>query len=292
MTATARLEQLADRDPAVAPLARLLAVAFRAATDRAWERAVPPLDPARLRDGMPLLHGATVAVDEERIARLVLELAAVTPLPLGEGAPPRGHPERGRELLEATITQATDRLAELADEAGVEADALAAVGNAAALPLLQAAGRRAAPLLEEPDWEAGYCPVCAAWPTLAEMRGLERRRWLRCGRCGAGWRFRPLCCPYCGEDDHRQLGYLAPRRDRDSRRAEHCDSCHGYLKSLTVLGPTAPDELSAEDLATLELDLAALERGYGRPGAPGFPLELRVVAPERTPARRWLAWPR
>jgi FdhE protein len=277
VSATARLAELAERDPTVAPLARLLVVAFRAAADTAWEEAVPPLDGARLRDGLPLLHGATVVVDEERVRRLLEELAG-SALPIA------------LPLLEATIIQATDNIAALADESGVEADRLATLGHAAALPLLQAVGRRAAPLLADLAWEAGYCPLCAAWPTLAEMRGLERERWLRCGRCGAGWRFRPLCCPYCAEHDHRQLGYLAPRGDRDSRRAEHCDSCHGYLKSLTVLGPTRPDELAAEDLAGIELDLAALERGYGRPGLAGFPIELRVAA--RPPARRWLAWRR
>jgi FdhE protein len=279
VSATTRLEELAGRDPTVAPLARLLAIAFRAAADRAWEEAVPPLDVARLRDGLPLLHGATVLVEEEWQSRLLKALdGAVLPLPLP------------LPLLEATVTQASDRIAEMADEAGVEADRLATLGHAAALPLLQAVGRRAAPLLDDGAWESGCCPVCAAWPTLAELRGLERERWLRCGRCGAGWHFRPPCCPYCGEDDHRQLGYLAPRGDRDSRRAEHCDSCHGYLKSLTVLGPIRPDELAAEDLTTLELDLAALERGYGRPDAPGFPLELHVTA--RPPVKRWLAWRR
>ena len=57
-----------------------------------------------------------------------------------------------------------------------------------------------------------------------------------------------------------------------------------------MLGPTRPEELATEDLTTLELDLAALERGYGRPDAPGFPLELHVAA--RTPVKRWLAWRR
>jgi FdhE protein len=316
----ARLGELVERDPAVAALARLLALAFGAAAESAWAEMVPDLPPERLRDGRPLLHGATVAVDAERLGRLLVELEAAAGHPAGEGpGGEAGRPtggadgaltrslsrrERGRgggrlvqvqvgpslALLEATIAQASERIGELAEEAGVDADRLATLGHALALPLLQAVGRRAEPRLEGSGWEAGYCPVCAAWPTLAELRGLERERWLRCGRCGAGWRFRQLGCPYCGENDHRRLGYLAPRDDRESRRAEHCDSCHGYVKALTVLGPIRAGDLAAEDLATVELDLAAVERGYGRPAAPGFPLALRVAA--RPAGRRWLAWRR
>jgi FdhE protein len=122
------------------------------------------------------------------------------------------------------------------------------------------------------------------------VRGLDRERWLRCGRCGAGWPFPAQRCPHCAESDHRKLGYLAPAADRESRRAETCDTCHAYVKAVTVLAATPPADLPALDLDTLELDIAAIDRGYGRPAEPGFPLEIRV-SPTAT-GRRWLAWRR
>jgi FdhE protein len=40
------------------------------------------------------------------------------------------------------------------------------------------------------------------------------------------------------------------------------------LKSLATLRAWAPDEVALADLASVELDLAALERGYARPDPP------------------------
>jgi FdhE protein len=144
------------------------------------------------------------------------------------------------------------------------------------MPLVLAAGRCAAPLIENVTWDAGYCPVCAAWPTLAELRGLSRERWLRCGRCGAGWRFPQQRCAFCATRDHRQIGYLAPEANRESRRAATCDACRGYLKTISTLDASSPAELAYQDLTTLELDVAALERDYARPETPGFPLAVTL----------------
>ncbi|HEY3108859.1 MAG TPA: formate dehydrogenase accessory protein FdhE, partial [Chloroflexota bacterium] len=217
-----RLEALAASDPAVAPMARLLGLAFRAAGEAGWAAAIPPLDAGRLADGMPLLHGAELAVDAARLQRHFEAVAAAA------GAPSIGRLDALGPVA-ASIRQDTSALAELAGAAGLEPDLLGTIAHAAALPLLLAAGRAGeAALRDDRGWEAGCCPVCAAWPTLAELRGLARERWLRCGRCGGGWRYRPSRCPYCAAGDHRQLGYLAPAADRESRRAATCDACRGY----------------------------------------------------------------
>jgi formate dehydrogenase maturation protein FdhE len=50
-----------------------------------------------------------------------------------------------------------------------------------------------------------------------------------------------------------------------------CDNCHGYLKVITSFGPTPPEMLIVEDLATLHLDYIAQERGYERSSYPGHP---------------------
>src|SRR2546426_12750618 len=51
---------------------------------------------------------------------------------------------------------------------------------------------------------------------------------------------------------------------------ETCASCHGHLKSLATLQAVAPPDLFVSDLETVELDLAAWERGFRRPARPGF----------------------
>jgi FdhE protein len=133
-------------------------------------------------------------------------------------------------------------------------------------------------------WDRGECPVCAAWPTLAEARGLERERRLRCGRCGSDWWIEWLRCPYCGARDHTALGALAPEATRETRKLETCARCHAYVKTLTTLVPIPPADLMLEDLATVDLDIVALCHGYRRPEPPMLDLHL---VPRATRLRGW-----
>jgi FdhE protein len=291
--AVGRLEALAGADPAVAPVARLRAEALRDASDRAWEAGLPELDRARAEGGRPLLHGRTFRADPERVRRLLARLAAVAGRSAGPEMAALGRVvERGLldalAVLEASVVQDTARIETLAESADVEFAPLATLGQLATLPVLLACGRRAAPLLDGIDWDAGHCPVCAAWPTLAELRGLERKLWLRCGRCGGDWSSSQSRCPFCASLSERERVYLAPEQDRESRQAVVCTRCRSYLKWVTTIGPIPPAEIGLEDLRTLELDVVAIEQGYGRPEAPGWPLEVAIE-----PARRralWGAW--
>ncbi len=291
--AIAPLEHLAAVDPTVAPLARLQAAALQAAEDPAWAVGILPLDGGRVERAAPLLQGATLSIDVGRLRALLLELAHT----LREA----GHGEAERlgalfasaeldplEVLHASLVQDHARLEAGAQRVSLEAGVLAVVSHAATLPLLLACGRRAAGVLQVEAWPHGYCPVCAAWPILAEVRGLERNLFLRCGRCGSGWPFEHRRCPFCGNLEHRSQSYFAAEQERETRRAIACDRCRSYFKSQASLGPLALPELLLRDLETLELDVAALEHQYGRPAAPGWELSLRVE-----PLRRrtgWLRW--
>ena len=51
----------------------------------------------------------------------------------------------------------------------------------------------------------------------------------------------------------------------DQKRAVTCDQCRSYIKVLATLMPIPPIELAVHDLATIHLDMAALERGYTPP---------------------------
>ncbi len=59
---------------------------------------------------------------------------------------------------------------------------------------------------------------------------------------------------------------------------EVCDGCSGYVKTMTTLNPIPPEHVVLEDLATVVLDIAALERGYRRPAAKGHEVAVSVVA--------------
>ena len=289
----ARLEQLARTDPTLAPLVRLQAEVVRASADSTWDDGVPELDRQHAERGTPLLHGQTLQVDADRARRLLASLAKVAASQAGGGGARIGRAITSEDvdlavLLQAAIVQDADTLSQLAAETDEGPALLATLAHFAALPLLQACGRRAEPIVATVRWQAGSCPVCAAWPTLAELRGLERTRWLRCGRCGGGWRFAQLQCPFCENTDHRQIGYLAAEREREARRAMTCNACQGYLKTVTTIGPIAPLEIGLMDAQTVELDVAALDEGYGRPDKPAFALDVSVELVGRR--SRWRPW--
>jgi len=141
------------------------------------------------------------------------------------------------------------------------------------VPLLHACRRRFA--AEMPHaWSQGYCPLCGGWPTLAEVCGVERARYLRCASCGSAWQMHGLSCPYCGIADHGKLGSLVPQQPGAKGVIEVCHACQGYLKVFTGLRPAPPAQVMLDDLASVELDLAAAGHGYRRPAGTRYGLEI------------------
>jgi FdhE protein len=257
----------------------LLEIALTAAADDAWQGIAVQLASARPA-GAPVLEGSRITVPSDAADDLVTGLLGSTSRAGDAGEPDAAAGSAVRtvdplRVIDAGIRQDRPALDGLATRAGTDGGVLAAVAHFAAIPLLIEAGRRAAERVP-PDWRAGYCPVCGAWPTLVELRGLERRRVLRCGRCATGWARDVLHCPFCDERDHRRQGSLVPAEGGELLRMETCASCNGYLKSVTTLRPGPVWAVPLEDLRTLELELSAIERGFRRPDRPAWPLELAL----------------
>lgn len=244
----------------------------------AWEAAVP--QPPPVSGAAPWLHGTRMHLDR-RVARrwvrsLLKRARKRQEAPISSLGRLKTRSVDALELLEAAVRQEDGQIDELAVEADAEPEALRVVAQIAAMPLLQACGRSRDGHLPN-DWSAGYCPVCGAWPALAEFRGIERKRWLRCGRCGTGWEITWLRCPFCGEADHEHLGYLAPEDEGHDRwRVDVCRTCNGYVKGMTTVRETPPWAVLLEDLASVHLDLVALDRGFRKPDEPGYKVDARI----------------
>ncbi|HEX7118367.1 MAG TPA: formate dehydrogenase accessory protein FdhE [Longimicrobiales bacterium] len=280
---------MADLNPEWRAWLALVETTLDALEDPAWGTAAPDAPAPARPAAAPLLHGTTIRVDARRARRWVRRLVKTA---ADESAPGAASLRRFRfrrldaaALLEAAVAHDTPRIEQIAAEVDADPHALAAVAQLAARPLLQASGRRLAGHVP-PGWDHGYCPVCGAWPALAESRGIERARRLRCARCGADWNIVVLRCPFCGERDHRRQGGLVPDGEEEIRRVDTCHSCRGYVKTITTLRPIAPPAVLIEDLATVELDIAALERGYARPERPGYTVVVSVGDGARGPAVR------
>jgi FdhE protein len=272
-----RLARLRETRPELDPSA----VALQGSLIRARLEMLEPDLPAlrlpaavaleRLQSHTPLLHQSPAFVDVGWAAGLFGRLVEVSPETdaLAEAL------EEGLLDTESLFSEAfvghREHVAHLAFEADVDADQLFSLAWLAVLPELAGYARQLLPYLGRglSVWDRGYCPVCGAWPGFIELTGLARQRWLRCASCGTRWPA-PAACTYCLSAAPVSLGL-----EGDPRYGiEACDRCQGYLKTVRALEPSPTELLPLDDLASVHLDSLANERGYARPLAPGFPLEL------------------
>jgi len=258
----------AQVDSAWQPWLDLLDVALEESNGGAWASVVTPR--VERGDGAPVMHGAALRIDEQRARRLLRRLAEV-------GAVKVGPEVLAGAAIRAAIAHDQGALAEMAERCDASIGTFAVLAQIAAMPLLMAAARTLEPHTAS-AWQRGYCPVCGAWPSLAEIRGIERERRLRCGCCSADWPLPLLRCAFCDELDHGKLGSLRAEGEGQLQRVETCETCRGYLKAMTTYAPLAIRSLLLLDLATVPLDLVARDRGYARPARSGWAPAVEIVS--------------
>jgi FdhE protein len=268
-------EILAQEHPEWRQWLTLLEVTSEEAAVPAWSDAVP----AEPRATAPLLAGWALTIDRGVAERWLRRLFAASGV---EALRETALRSDALSILEAAVNLDASRLTALGREAQAPADAFCAVAPLAAMPWLEACGRRWGSVAAA---DSGWCPVCGAWPILAEARGLERERRLRCARCGGDWRTQWLTCPFCGIDDHTRLASLVAEDIGESRKIEACRDCMVYVKTVTTLSAADASTLRLLDLSTVDLDVAALDRGFTAPAGVGHPLGVTVI--ERPAARRF-----
>src|SRR5258708_28683283 len=154
---------------------------------------------------VPLLAGATVAVDANSVGRSWKRLVRIASR---SGTPKLATLEAALHadidmlrLFNASLRQDSGKIDELAATSGADAEALQAVANLLPVPFLLACNRRWASSLPG-SWVEGFCAVCGAWPAFADVRCIERSRYVRCARCGGEWHASALHCPDCDYRNH------------------------------------------------------------------------------------------
>jgi FdhE protein len=262
------------------PLLVVIEEALRETKRPQWMRFVPTLPPSA-RDGRPLLDGAVINVAAKPVGRWVRHVLAIAAGAGKEVEPVATAATTGwldpLRLFEMAVSHDVDGLDELARSHGDDRGVLRGLTPLIAMPMLQAC-RRASTERAVTGWAHGYCPICGGWPALAELRGLDGQRRLRCASCGGDWRIDWLRCPFCGEGHHETLGSLVSPDRLKRQTIEVCDACRGYVKTITTLSPMAPEDVVLQDLATVVLDVAALAHHYRRPAPRGQDLAVSVVA--------------
>jgi len=239
---------------------------------------------SKLRSGIPLLDREPLVLELEyaadlfeRLLNVVLQrqdadtAARASPL-IAAAADGRLDPG---ELFSEALLRHADHVAAMGAAIGVDRDLLATLASLAVAPQLRGLAARLSPAIEQLEdqgaWLRGYCPACGGSPLLGELRGVELRLFLRCAACGLAWRSRRLFCPFCATDDHHALRILQVESE-NRFRVQVCDRCHGYLKIGNAFDPPPAELLPLDDLASIDLDMVAIERGYARPSNAGFRL--------------------
>jgi FdhE protein len=116
--------------------------------------------------------------------------------------------------------------------------------------------------LEPETWLKSHCPVCGSLPALNLLKGKGGKRYSLCSYCGYQWRIDRMSCAVCGNKEQGLLKYFYGEGE-ESYRIDLCDKCHHYIKTIDYRNLEESDPF-LEDLATLHLDVVAVQKGYER----------------------------
>jgi FdhE protein len=229
---------------------------------------------AKLKQGIPALYGEPIPLPTrllELSAREYCEFLAQG----GAGEPAAAvgraldtHTLDGAALVSACFGRDQRRVRFMVTQQGLSPDIAWLVAELALGPfayLLQyrafATAHAAGPLRA---WDRGFCPGCGSWPAIGEAIGGEQT--LRCSFCAANWSLASYRCIYCANDGDTFVTAAYP--EQPGRRVQMCGACGGYFKVLELEEPTEFPLVAVEDLASMELDMMAIERKYMRPALP------------------------
>jgi FdhE protein len=271
-----------DLSPAVDLQRRLLTIVVEAAhaigSSRLPRLSLPPKYlAAKLTRGVPIFAGEPIPVPLALLHASLLRLCDA--LAEGGAAESAGHIKtaiangsmEAGSLLTASLTRNQDAIRTGSVHRGLAPDLVWLVAELATTPFAYALQQSVfAHRLDEDSglaaacngWNHGYCPACGSWPALAECA--DGHRVLRCSFCAVGWELNTYCCIYCTEAGEPFVT-AAPDEERKDRRVEVCSACQGYLKTIDVSELSPFPLVAVVDMETMDLDLAAMEHGYGRP---------------------------
>lgn len=275
--ATARWAEIQALSPDLGPAIALQQHLVRLLLDASSGLAATPPAPLsapevaeRWRRGVPALRNAQVAVPA-----LLKDLALGGCVALREGgageaaahiedAIVAGDIDAG-SLVAVSLARNQKAIRTSALHMGLSPDLVWLVGELASSPLahaLQTTCPWPAASDAGTDWDRGYCPFCGSWPAFVEScRGARQ---LRCSFCALAWALRSHRCVYCAHDG-ADFVVAAPDMRRRERRLELCAKCGSYTKVIDLAESTPFPMLAIEDLASTDLDRAAMERDYRRP---------------------------
>ncbi|MBN2167863.1 MAG: formate dehydrogenase accessory protein FdhE [Actinobacteria bacterium] len=220
----------------------------------------------KLSEGRPLLENEPINIDTVELRNLVIKICDVIDMEKPGGFPGCEELLKWNGLVPENIEDTRlkvvsgERLDLGEDFAGKDEKLISNILWEAFSPYY----RKYASILEiEIDqslWQRGNCPICGSNPIMGKFRGEDGLWLLECSLCHSLWNVQRARCPFCRNGREGSLSYLY--LDGDSKyRAQYCESCHYYLKTIDLRDSGRGCLLPLEDLITVELDQAAKEEG-------------------------------
>ncbi len=212
--------------------------------------------------GMPLLDVWSRPRDPawRRALNAILQKMSVTALPQAAHEAVAGLMQANETGLEATA----DRIlaGNLADISPQELPFVAAALQVYWVHMASSLKEGAFSRLER----GGMCPVCGSHPSVGIVRssGPEQGlRYLSCSLCASQWHMVRIKCSNC--ESTQGIDYFTLEGSNAAVKAESCGGCNVYLK-LLYLKKDPRMEATADDLATLALDMLMEREGKARRG--------------------------
>jgi FdhE protein len=239
----------------------------------------------KLERGVPLLDGEAFDPDypfcRQRLTWLIERFE--TEPQRGAGARAlRQALEAGRLDFERAVGEALanhpDHLARLAAWAGLSDRLLIETFELTVRPSLRAVAELLGSLLgASGDWQAGYCPLCGAWPGLAVLSPGQSGVGLQCVRCATEWHLQSLRCWFCGCDPGPTTDQCHPPGGEFSYL--RCQQCQRRLR--LVGGPESGPRHDPAATRDSWWCLDPISAELAGPAAPsGYRLELAEPEPD------------
>lgn len=226
-------------------------------------------DPFRFSQGVPLLTEDTIIHFTDSLENVYDRMLPV----LGRAFPKIGPViqklrvalEEGeldlKCCMETMLNGGDEKMGEIAFRFGADPLTLQFILGQLMKPFIEKLAESYKPLIQNLNWQRGYCPICGSFPELSYLVENEGQRWLRCSFCGHEWRFMRTKCPFCENDDHDKMEFYFIE-DRSHERAEICFQCKRYLVSIDLRKCSDEVVLEVAALGMVYLDILAQGKGF------------------------------
>jgi FdhE protein len=159
-------------------------------------------------------------------------------------------------LMKAALTSDFEAIQTAAQKFKVDPPVLTLLLRLSLRPALLETAQAVQSLLDLNQWTYGHCPVCGSAPKLADLSGEGGKRSLHCSLCETVWTYPRLQCPFCENDNRKDLSYLRAENE-EGLRVDLCSRCGHYLKTIDLRELPGPVIVPLDDVATWHLDLVA-----------------------------------